>query len=176
VPAFKNLSGQKFGRLQVIERAPNQGNRTRWRVVCDCGTEKLVQANHLTSGRQVSCGCNRNEQSRKLGRNVKHGYFTAESIRRYGGRPKHLWYKYSLSIEKFQKLVDAQGGVCAICGQVPAPDQWVVDHDHACCNRSQTCGGCIRGLLCGPCNQGLGFFEDDAARLTAAATYVRLRS
>ena len=49
----------------------------------------------------------------------------------------------------------------------------VVDHDHACCPAdSFSCGACVRGLICSPCNAGLGFLQDDAAVLAAAAAYV----
>lgn len=56
-----NLSGQRFGRLVVAERAQSRNKRTRWAVVCDCGTRKVVGAQNLTTKhldkRVVSCGC-----------------------------------------------------------------------------------------------------------------------
>ena len=36
---------------------------------------------------------------------------------------------------------------------------FVIDHDHACCNGSRSCGQCVRGILCGRCNMSLGHLE-----------------
>lgn len=57
-----DLTGQRFGMLTVIGRAPdhvsaNGKRRTYWLCACDCGTEKAVRGTHLTSGAIVSCGC-----------------------------------------------------------------------------------------------------------------------
>lgn len=91
---------------------------------------------------------------------------------------KALLTRYGLTQEAFDALLAQQGGGCAICGSTDPKarhGKWQIDHDHACCpNRDQrTCGKCVRGLLCGPCNTGLGHFEDDPARLEAAARYLR---
>lgn len=177
MPKFKDLSDQRFGRLLVIERGPNQGNRTRWLVHCDCGEEKLVQSNHLISGRQVSCGCNRDEKSRQS-KNVKHGYNTAEVKRQVGTLYRSLWNNYGLEAWQFIAMQEAQNGVCAICRETPTLSSrgwplWNVDHDHSCCpTKGKSCGKCVRGLLCTPCNQGLGMFRDDPARLRNALSYL----
>lgn len=55
--AFKNLAGQRFGKLLVIERAPNLGKNTAWLCRCDCGEHKVVPAYRLQSGETTSCGC-----------------------------------------------------------------------------------------------------------------------
>lgn len=55
--AFKDLTGQKFGKLTVIKRAPNIGKNVAWECKCDCGNTTIVQANNLTSGNTKSCGC-----------------------------------------------------------------------------------------------------------------------
>lgn len=55
-----DLTGQKFGRLTVIERANNsKDGRTRWKCVCECGSGKevVVTGVDLRNGHSKSCGC-----------------------------------------------------------------------------------------------------------------------
>lgn len=52
-----DLTGQKFGRLTVIERAENSQKHTAWLCECDCGQKRVVQSDHLKSGHTKSCGC-----------------------------------------------------------------------------------------------------------------------
>lgn len=66
---FENLAGQRFGKLLVIERAPNLGKYTAWLCKCDCGEFKVVPAYRLKSGQTASCGCaNRIEVQIEAGR------------------------------------------------------------------------------------------------------------
>ena len=70
--SFKDLTGQRFGRLTVVERLPAKKNRkTRWRCVCDCGKETEATIDHLTSGNTRSCGCLAREAARA--RHLEHG-------------------------------------------------------------------------------------------------------
>jgi len=75
--------------------------------------------------------------------------------------------KYGITPEDYDALLAAQGGACALCS-APQPNKvgsrFYIDHDHA--------SGAVRGLLCGPCNMGLGQFRDDPDLLRAAAQYV----
>ena len=57
MPAFVDRRGHQFGRLTVLDRAPNRGRRVYWRVRCDCGEERIVQSGSLRSGNTRSCGC-----------------------------------------------------------------------------------------------------------------------
>lgn len=68
---FIDLTGQKFGRLNVIERSENFGRRTAWLCRCECGNEVRVRAEHLRGGRVNSCGCIRKEAVAML--KFKHG-------------------------------------------------------------------------------------------------------
>jgi recombination endonuclease VII len=77
--------------------------------------------------------------------------------------------KYRISASEYDDLLANQGGRCAICGNPPSGQgtsmaRLHIDHDHDT--------GRIRGLLCGRCNPGLGYFLDSPARLRVAADYI----
>ena len=57
---FKDISGQRFGKLTAIKRVDNaEDKRVKWLCQCDCGTITEVQGNNLTNGHTQSCGCTR---------------------------------------------------------------------------------------------------------------------
>lgn len=57
----KDLRGQKFGRLTVVDRVEKpEGLKNRgayWLCKCDCGEESVARGAHLVSGNTQSCGC-----------------------------------------------------------------------------------------------------------------------
>jgi hypothetical protein len=64
---LQDLTGQTFGRLTVIDRAPD-GSRKRdnrknshrliyWNCQCECGNTKPVEMSKLLSGSTQGCGC-----------------------------------------------------------------------------------------------------------------------
>lgn len=57
--AFKDLTGQRFGRLVVIAIADRVDGQRRWLCRCDCGVEKLAVGDRLRGGILRSCGCSR---------------------------------------------------------------------------------------------------------------------
>jgi len=66
--------------------------------------------------------------------------------------------KYGLDRKGFLALLAKQGGLCGVCRKPldPAVLRSIhVDHDHACCSTTRTCGKCVRGLLCSTCNPRL---------------------
>lgn len=74
-------------------------------------------------------------------------------------------YSYGITGDQYQAMIVGQGGVCAICaGAELVQKNLSVDHDHVT--------GGVRGLLCGKCNSGLGFFRDNQAFLRSAADYL----
>jgi hypothetical protein len=56
----KVASGQKFGKLTVIDRTSNDASgRIRLRCKCDCSKECVARLSDLRSGHTKSCGCRR---------------------------------------------------------------------------------------------------------------------
>jgi hypothetical protein len=98
----------------------------------------------------------------------------------HGGWGGQLYVKYGISGEQWQALHEAQGGLCAICRRPPEVSKrvvrLVVDHDHACCPGTKSCGKCVRGLLCIWCNRLLGMALDEPDRLHAAIKYLEGRA
>jgi len=87
-------------------------------------------------------------------------------------RAAKLRSNYGLTLAQFDWMVRDQAGVCAICQREPGPRGFAVDHDHACCPGGKTCGQCVRGLLCSPCNQAIGMLGDDVETIRRAASYL----
>lgn len=54
-----DLTGQRFGRLTVLEPAENLGSKTAWLCRCDCGQETVVATQRLRDGHRTSCGCDK---------------------------------------------------------------------------------------------------------------------
>lgn len=99
----KNLIGQKFGRLTVIERnGSNKRNQANWLCLCDCGKKITVLGARLRNGTTKSCGCLREITKRKSkkGINSTHGlsqtrlYAIWSSMKRRCYKEKEPMYKY----------------------------------------------------------------------------------
>lgn len=79
--------------------------------------------------------------------------------------------RYGINFADYQRLHDAQAGLCAICEKPESSVQngkarWLaVDHCHTT--------GAVRGLLCMNCNSTIGRLGDDPAMLDRAAAYLR---
>lgn len=80
-------------------------------------------------------------------------------------RAGHLKRKYGITLQDYERMLDEQGGCCAICRRPPREGATLhVDHEHDTER--------VRGLLCFTCNNALGDFEDDPAALRAALSYL----
>ena len=73
--------------------------------------------------------------------------------------------KYGITQADFDALLEAQGGMCALCSHPDAVGSRLdIDHD------AKT--GRVRGLLCRRHNMGLGYFQDSPELLRQAARYL----
>jgi hypothetical protein len=73
---FKNILGQKFGRLTVIKQELSRprnscGSLAYWTCLCDCGNQVSVSGANLRQKQTTSCGCRQKEVTTK--RNTIHG-------------------------------------------------------------------------------------------------------
>ena len=58
MPKKLDLTGQRFGRLAVIESCGSDGSRYQsWLCKCDCGNEIHANTRNLIRGTISSCGC-----------------------------------------------------------------------------------------------------------------------
>jgi hypothetical protein len=89
-------------------------------------------------------------------------------------KDRTLRIAHGITLAQYEERLASQGGACAICGTDERAQgrEYHVDHDHRCCPGRKGCGKCIRGLLCGPCNTGIGMLGEDAGRMWAAMMYL----
>lgn len=73
-----DLTGMQFGRLTVRGIEGKRGHNWRWSCACQCGTVKSVRADHLLTGRILSCGCLKIE--RTIETNTRHGHARATTV------------------------------------------------------------------------------------------------
>lgn len=122
-----------------------------------CGEVKPLEAFSrrlsASDGREASCKNCRNTRNR-------------ETVKRLHGNSRHyhLRQRFGIGADEVEAMIQAQGGLCAICGEEPATQ---VDHDH----RSETKG--VGGILCDGCNGGLGAFGDDPQLIQRAIDYIK---
>lgn len=105
-------------------------------------------------GKKTRDKSNRKYRKTEEGKEYYKNYNTSS-----GRRNRHLVNKFDITLEQYDRMLDGQKGVCAICGR---PERAVtkhgfvkhlaVDHDHRT--------GKVRGLLCIRCNLKVGILED----------------
>lgn len=123
MPAFKDLTGERFGMLTVLRhqgKACSLGGTPQhlWLCRCACGSEKVIRGASLRSGKSSSCGCKRHM---RLGHSRHPLYPTFTGIIQrcynpksvdypnYGGRGIEVYREWRDCPERFIDYVRAMG-------------------------------------------------------------------
>ena len=124
--------------------------------VMPIGEFRLVRQQGRTPFRQTKCRKCECEFSKAYARR-NHVYRDKQAT----SSRKH-WY--DITDDAYDAILQAQGGVCAICEEAPTGKLLALDHCHT--------SGRVRGLLCSRCNLALGHFGDSLSLLVRAAAYI----
>lgn len=124
--AVKDITGQTFGYLTVIERYEHNSNRAvTWKCVCVCGKEVIAAGTLMRYGEHLSCrecGLKKTHQS-----NITHGktntkeYYKLTAVKR---RELMLSYDSDWTLEMECALQELQAA-CVVCG---SDDRLATDH------------------------------------------------
>jgi hypothetical protein len=160
----QDQSGTKIAMLTLLEKTDERtkNGSFKYRVLCDCGAEKIVGFSQMTSGRAKSCGC---LQMRKGANSpsYKHGLSNTKEY----DLERHMVRSYGVSFAEYDSMLQKQNGVCAICSSPPPSHhkkRLNIDHCHST--------GRVRGLLCDACNRALGLLKDSPDLMLKAISYL----
>lgn len=111
---FKDLTGNRYGKLTVVKRVYKDGERkTHWLCKCDCGNETVVSSDNLKNGHTKSCGCLRVETSKVS--LTTHGLSKTRLYKIYKGMKERTMKEYN------KKYKNYGGRGIKIC------DEWLND-------------------------------------------------
>lgn len=117
---FKNRVGERYGRLLVTSHAGKDArNKHLWLCKCDCGNEKVVVSDNLSSGKSNSCGCLLREFLKRKGN--QYGLYEDRQEAMLKVQYSHLKRRHTknnmvgvvIDYEKFKKLSKSK---CKYCG------------------------------------------------------------
>lgn len=89
---FIDITGQKFGKLTVIERCGTRNRQSLWRCICECGNETLSLSNSLRDGKSKTCGCSRLDHLVNDPPMLKHGGSKDRLYRVWRGMHDRCYY------------------------------------------------------------------------------------
>ena len=112
------LKGEKFGRLSVVDFYDTFNRNSRWKCVCDCGSEIILPGNRLVRGNDTSCGCRVKLKGNKSYRWKGYGEIP---LRFYNHIKTHCQRKsqqvdFNVTIEYLWNLFLEQERKCALSG------------------------------------------------------------
>lgn len=123
-----DLAGKTFGALQAVRPVPSgetADGRPGWLVRCECGREKVVNADALRRGMITSCGCGA-ERARRRAATGNEKLSVDYSGQTFGeltalrrAAPGGVWrFRCSCGRETVAKIADVKSGTIQSCGHV----------------------------------------------------------
>lgn len=113
--AGKNETGNRYGKLTVLERAGTKYGSVCWLCRCDCGKETIVRGSALRTGNTRSCGClHRESLLQRLG-NGEAAFRRALS--QIKGNARRRGYSFKLTNQEAKALMMMP---CFYCGGKPS--------------------------------------------------------
>jgi len=112
------------------------------------------------------------KRNREYMRRKRAGIPQEEKARQWhSSRHYYLKYKYGITEDQYNEMLESQGNKCAICKSKETKDKkrhrFMVDHCHST--------GVVRGLLCSSCNKAIGLLHDSPDILQSAICYLQQR-
>ena len=127
-----DLTGQKFGRLTVVQRGENsKAGKARWICVCECGnpTSVLVVGSDLMNGRTKSCGCSQAQTRIENGKkNTTHGQSNTRLYKIWIGMKKRCYNPSSIDYKNY----GAKGiKICDEWHDFSVFNEWAIEHGYS---------------------------------------------
>lgn len=109
MPRGKDLTGNVYGKLTVIDLADSGKSGRRWNCQCECGNTAIFETSKLEAGYNKSCGCT---IIRYDGDGAARDLYRRQKI-----KAEIRKYTYTITYEQF---LDLSKQNCEYCGDKPA--------------------------------------------------------
>jgi len=134
-----DITGHKFGRLTVIERAVNKGTKIMWHCICECGEKTTCRGEHLRNGLISSCGCLAIEMQTKHGMARTPIYWVWQNMKDRCNNPNNPQFS------------DYGGRGVKVC------DRWMAKFEHFHADM----GDCPQGMTLDRIDNNRGYCKDN---------------
>jgi len=173
----KNYARLKKNSSWCRKRAEDSHRRNQTKYYADVAASRKLVRERLSQMRVANTGningktkAYRQQHRKQINASTKAWLVAHPERAKAYRRAAHLQAKYKMTHKTYEEMFNAQGGVCAACGQPETSKRlgvirhMHVDHDHAT--------GKVRALLCHRCNSALGLLKDDRTLVANLLLYI----